>query len=157
MGDTTACHSEANKQARLVERKACFISDASNWGRGWQICVQRLTLPPDKQRVRAFIDKVRGRVTCRNSIVISNSHLQLVISGITGIILVILGTVNVQFQGVLVPISLQTIFITVAAQVQVQSGHHVVNFSTWGFSIYKTGYGSESIVLEKELKVLDYA
>ena len=40
------------------------------------------------------------------------SHLQLVISGITGIILVILGTVNVQFQGALVPISLRSILIT---------------------------------------------
>ena len=117
MGDTTACHSKANKQARLVERKACFISDASNWGRGWQICVQRLTLPPDKQRVRAVIDKVRGRVTCRNSIVISNSHLQLVISGITSIFLVILGTVNVQFRAALVPIYLRSILITVATQV----------------------------------------
>ena len=26
-----ACLSKANKQARLVERKVCFISDASNW------------------------------------------------------------------------------------------------------------------------------
>jgi len=29
-----ACRSKANKQARLVERKVCFISDAGNWSRG---------------------------------------------------------------------------------------------------------------------------
>ena len=34
---------KANKQARLVERKVCFISDAGNWGGGWQTSVQRLT------------------------------------------------------------------------------------------------------------------
>ena len=27
-----AYHPKANKQARLVERKVCFISDAGNWG-----------------------------------------------------------------------------------------------------------------------------
>ena len=30
--DLGACHSKAVKEARLVERKVCFISDASNWG-----------------------------------------------------------------------------------------------------------------------------
>ena len=43
----------------------------------------------------------------------------------------------------------------------VQSGHHVVNFSTWGFSIDKIAYRIWlrilSIALEKELKVLDLA
>ena len=27
-----ACHSKANKQARLLERKIFFISDATSWG-----------------------------------------------------------------------------------------------------------------------------
>ena len=39
-----AHRSKANKQARLVERKVCFISDAGNW-RGGQTYVQRLILP----------------------------------------------------------------------------------------------------------------
>ena len=43
----------------------------------------------------------------------------------------------------------------------VQSGRDVVNFSTWGFSIYKTahriGLRILSMALEKELKVLEYA
>ena len=33
-GLATHC-SKANKQTRLVERKVCFISDAGNWGEGW--------------------------------------------------------------------------------------------------------------------------
>ena len=44
--------------------------------------------PPHNQGVRAFIDRVGGGGgTCRNSRVILNSHLQLVISGLTSIIL----------------------------------------------------------------------
>ena len=55
--------------------------------------------------------------TCRNSTVISNSHPQLVISGLTSTILVVLGTVYLQFRGVLVPISLRSLLRIVAAQV----------------------------------------
>ena len=102
-GGAAAWYSKTNKEARLVGRKVCFISDASTWGGGgWWTFVQRLTLPHDKQRVRAFIDRVAraGRgVTCRNSTVISNSHVQLVISGPTSIILVVLGIVKSSILG----------------------------------------------------------
>ena len=57
----TRC-SKASKQARLVERKVCFISDASNceeWGCGADICLKSDS-PCDKQGVRAFIDRSRG-------------------------------------------------------------------------------------------------
>ena len=44
---------------------------------------------------------------------------------------------------------------------EVWSGHHVVTSPTWGFSIYKTSSQNMaqilSVVLEKELKVLDCA
>ena len=74
--------SKANKQSTtLVERKLSFISDAGNWsGRVAEICPKVNSFPAhDKQGVRAFIDRVgSGRgVTCRNSTVISNSHLQV--------------------------------------------------------------------------------
>ena len=89
-------------------------------GGGWWISVQRLTPSPDKQRVRAFIDRVGDALRCRNNIVISNSHLQLVISGLTCIILgTVLGPVNLQFWGTCVPISLQLILRIMAAQVLV--------------------------------------
>ena len=89
-------------------------------GWGWWISVQRLTPSPDKQRVRAFIDRVGDALRYRNNIVISNSHLQLVISGLISIILgTVLGTVNLQFWGTRVPISLQLILRIMAAQVLV--------------------------------------
>ena len=71
--------SKANKQARLVENKVCFISVAGTYVvEGWQTAVRRPTAPTDKQRVKAFIDRVRdGGATCRNSVVISNSHIQI--------------------------------------------------------------------------------
>ena len=46
-----------------------------------------------------------------------NSHLQLVISGLTGIILDVSGPVYLQFQGALVPISLWSVLGIVAAHV----------------------------------------
>ena len=54
----------------------------------------------------------------QNSTVISNSHLQLVVSGPPSNILVVLGQlVNLQFWGALVPISLQSILGIVEVQV----------------------------------------
>ena len=43
--------------------------------------------------------------------------LKFVISGLTSIILVVLGTVTLQFQGALVPISLQSALRIVAAHI----------------------------------------
>ena len=88
---------------------------------------------------------------------------KLVTGGLISVILVVLGTVNLQFQGHFVPISLRPVLGIVAAYVMatVWFGHHIVNFSTWGFSIYKTahriGLRILSMALEKELKVLEYA
>ena len=47
-GPVVSC-SKVNKDANLVERKVCFILEASNWG-GGQIHVRRLTLPTDNQQ-----------------------------------------------------------------------------------------------------------
>ena len=55
-----AAQKPKKKEASMVERKVCFISDVGNLGRGWQTSVQRPTPHPDKQWVRAFIDRVRG-------------------------------------------------------------------------------------------------
>ena len=68
---------KSNKQAKLVERKNCFISDASNWGGWWQTSVQRLTLPRPAPSGKRFLDRRAGRATCRNSTVSSDSHLQI--------------------------------------------------------------------------------
>ena len=52
---------KANKEARLVKRKVCFISDASHWRdrrKMADICpkANSFCCPPSKQGVRAFID-----------------------------------------------------------------------------------------------------
>ena len=78
-----ACCSKANKQARLVERKVCFISDAGNWSRGRvaDVC-PKVTTPqcPTHQQAQGWELLKTGvgeGATCRNSTVISNSHLQI--------------------------------------------------------------------------------
>ena len=102
-----------------------------------------------------------GAVTCRNSTVILTVIFRLVISGLTSIILIVLGTVNLQLQSPFVPMSLWSVLGIVATHVLVQSGHPGVNFSTCCFIIYKTthriGLRILPIALEKELKVSVYA
>ena len=82
-------------------------------GGGWQARVQR---PDDKQGVRAFIDRVGAGLRTETA-VISNSHLHLVVRGLTGSILVVLATVNLHFRGTLVPMSLRSALRIVAARV----------------------------------------
>ena len=107
----------------MVERKVCFISDATSEGLegGWQTSVQRLTPTPQPTATsgaRAFIDRVGvGELhaeTAQSSLTVI---FKLVISGLTSIILVVLGTVDLQFQGPLVPISLRPVLRIVAAYV----------------------------------------
>ena len=87
--DPAAHLSKANKQAKLMEGKVCFILDASNWGLGGYMQKQHST----------FLTVI----------------FKLVISGLTNIILVVLGTVILQ--GPFVPISLWLILRIVAALV----------------------------------------
>ena len=77
-----ARRSRANKQARLVQRTVCFISDAGNWGLGKgkvvDVCPKADCPPataPNKLGVRDFIDRVGWGAVCRKSTVISKSHL----------------------------------------------------------------------------------
>ena len=71
-----------------------------------QTSVQKPT-PPNWQLggAKSFIDRRRGPYLS------SDSHLQI---GLTSIILIVLGTANLQFQGPLVPISLSPVLRTVA-------------------------------------------
>ena len=75
MWDPAACCSKANKQTRLVERKVCLILDAGNWEWGWVADIPKADCPPPWQEGgESFYRQTRG-CTCRNSIVISDSHL----------------------------------------------------------------------------------
>ena len=78
-----ACHSKKNnKEAKLIERKVCFILDAGPKANSY----------PDDQRMR-----LREEAASRNSSQLLTVDLRLVIGGLTRIILIILGTVNLQF------------------------------------------------------------
>ena len=73
--------------------------------------VQRLTLPPpppDNQWAKAFVDGGRGihAETVQSSLTVI---LKLVLGGLTSIILVVLSTVILQFQGQFAPVSLRLI------------------------------------------------
>ena len=89
--------------------------------------------------------------------------LKLVIGGLTSVILIGLSTVNFQFQGRFVLISLRLILGIVAAHVTatVWSSCSSLLPPGEGFSIYKTAHRIWlrilSVALEKELKVLDFA
>ena len=82
---------KANKQVRLVEKKICFISYASNWQGQWQTFVQRpIFTPPMISRGWEFYRQSGRGDTCRNSTVI----FRLVISGLVSIILVVFNSVQ---------------------------------------------------------------
>ena len=77
-GGPAAQCSKANKGARLVERKVCFILDASNWG-GWRradSCPKAIS-PPPRQSVGKSFYRWREGAAWRNSTVSSDSHLEI--------------------------------------------------------------------------------
>ena len=58
--------------------------------------VQKLTAS-NRQSVGNRFYRQREGATCKNSIVSSDSHVELVFSGLPSVVLVVLGTVNLQF------------------------------------------------------------
>lgn len=119
------------------------------------------TSPPvANSEARAFIDRRKGlhSGTAQSALTVT---FKLLFSGLTTTILVVLGAVNCQFQGLFVTISLWPVLGTAALTSWVQSGHRVVSFSTWCFIICKTAHRTQlrvlSLALEEELEVLDYA
>ena len=85
---------------------------------------------PDNHWARAFIDWGRGPHTETTQPVLT-VILKLVIGGLTSIILIVLGPVHLQFQGPFVSISWGQFSELRKFMSWLQSGHHVVNFSTW--------------------------
>ena len=79
VGSPAAHRLRGNKQARLVERKVCFISDACNCGgRVVDIYPKAASPYPCNQWDKSFYRHKWGwGTTCRNSTVISDSHLQV--------------------------------------------------------------------------------
>ena len=89
------------------------------------------------------------------------ASFRLVVGGLTNILLVVLGIVNLQLQGLLLAFPCGQFTELWQLMSWPQSGHHASHFSTWCFSIYKTAHRTWlrilSVAPEKELKVLGYA
>ena len=80
-----------------------------------QMSVQRPTpATPATGGARAFIDR-RRRPHAETEQSFLTVIFKLIIGGLTCVILVVLGTVNLQFQGLFVPISLRPVIKLVAA------------------------------------------
>ena len=108
----------------MMGRKVCFISDAGNWGGEGGRHLSKGHLPPSapyprigNQWTGAFIDRSGEAALCRNNTVSSDSHLQIDHQWSGQHYVGYLGTVILQFQGPLVPISLQSLLRIVAAHV----------------------------------------
>ena len=116
---------------------------------------------PDNQGARAFIDRRRGlhAETIQSALTVI---LKLVIGGLTSLILLVLGTVNLQFQVRFVSISLRPFLAIVAAYVVATVWSSCSSLIPPGgsFSIYKTAHRTWlrilSTALEAAQKVLDY-
>ena len=82
--------------------------------------------------------------------------LKLAIGGLTSVILIVLGTINLQFQGWFVPISRDQFSELWQLMSRLQSRHYIVLLPGGGFNTYKTTHRIWlrilSIALEKELK-----
>ena len=97
-----------------MESKVCFISDAGNWGgRVVDIC------PKAKQGVRAFIDRVGGGGQLHPEKAQSSLTVifKFVITSLSSSTSIVLGAVNLQLQGLFVPISLRPVLGIVAAHI----------------------------------------
>ena len=100
---------------------------------------------PDNQWARAFIDRGRGlhAETAQSALTVI---LKLVIGGLTTIILIVLSTASLQFQGQFVPISLRPFLRIVAAYIMATVWSSCINFfHLVGVSVsirQLTGYGS---------------
>ena len=107
-------------QARLAERKVCFISNAGSWrkGRVADICPKADSPPPGNQWGKSsYRQSGGGGLYAETAQLALTVILKLVISGQTSIILIVLSMVNLQFQGQFVPISLRPVLGIVAAYV----------------------------------------
>ena len=139
--------SKASKEASLVESLLYFRCQQLEWGRA-DSCPKVDSLPrprhPHWQPVdKGFIHRGRGLHIETVLTVI----LKLVSSDLTSVILIVLSTVGLQFQGSVCSQFLEASSWNSGLMSWLQSDHHVVNFfHLMGVSVsvrQLTGYGSE--------------
>ena len=108
----TACLSKANKEASLVERKVCFILEASNHGGVWTP-VPKPTPHPTSTPVLTISGQVifigwRRELHAERVQSALTVILKWVIGDLTSVIFIVLCTVNLQFSGQFVSLSLRS-------------------------------------------------
>lgn len=131
MWDMAACCLKANKQARFVESKVCsFQILATGSGGGGHLSKGRLP-PLATSGARAYRQKWRVRGVYAEHTVISDSHLQIGIDGLTSIMLVVLDIVIFNSRIHLFPFLWGQLSELWHLTSWLKSGHHVVNLSTW--------------------------
>ena len=101
-----------------MERKVCFILEAGNLGAGSYPKAD--STPPatlnDEQWTTAFTDRGRG-LHAESAQLALAVVLTLVMGGLISVISIVLSTINLQFQGQFVSISLRPVLGIVAAYI----------------------------------------
>ena len=138
-GPLLATQKPVNRPGWWERKFALFQMPATREGEGGGHLSKGQLPNPDRQGVRVFTDRVGvGQLHAETTQSCPTVIFKLVISGLTSIIFVVLGTVNLQFQGYLFPFLCDQFLQLWPLMSWVQSGHHVVNFSTCCFDTYKT-------------------
>ena len=98
---------------------AVFLVPATGQGQGRHLSEGQLLPSTGKLWARALIDRSGegGRLHAETAQSALTVIFTLVIGGLTSVILLVLGTLNLQFQGPFVPISLRPVLEIVAAAV----------------------------------------
>ena len=108
-----------------MERKVCFILDASReWGGVGRFLSKGWLPPTDNQWAGPLIAQGMGLHAETTQSASSTVIFKSVMGGLTRVILIVLGTVNLHFQDQFVSISLRPIL----GSVWLQSDHHIANF-----------------------------
>ena len=125
---------ESQSRSKIDGKEVCFISDASNWGKGKLMSkgkfMSKDELMSNNQWARAFKASAVGgwEATCRNSTV-SSWHLEISHAVVWSVILIVLSSNWFSvFQGWFVPISLRPVLGTVAAYVRATVSSSCINF-----------------------------
>ena len=127
-----------------MERKVCFISDVGNQRR-WSALLPKTTpfpaetipkttpFPAETISGQDLLKVEGGGYTQKQRGQLRQSPWILSSGGLTSIILIVLSTVNTQFQGPFVAISLRLIFRIMAAYVMVKKAEHwrIDAFELW--------------------------
>ena len=120
--------SKASRQSKLVERKVCFISDASRWCREEDGHLSKGWFPPSGSHWSKSFYRQKEGTYAETAQSVQTVIFKLIICGLTSMILVVLGTVNLQFQVHLFPFFWGQFSELWQLMSWIQSVYYIVNF-----------------------------